>query len=231
MNLNTEFNIIDVLIKLLNKWKQIILFATMTALAVYMFSTYCITPQYISRISLYVNNKQSQYKQGTVAIEDINASKSLVNTYMAFFKSDRIIDQIAAEISLPQYPADILSQKIVCHEVDDTEIFNVFIETEDPDLSAYIGNFIADIAPGEIKEVFKTGAVEVIDHAKIAKVPSSPNVKLLTLSGFLLGGILSCFLILIFDMLNQTIKSPDEIEKRYHIPLLGILPNRLKAGG
>lgn len=68
------------------------------------------------------------------------------------------------------YSTEALSSCITCEDIENTEMFNVFVETEDAQLSAQIGNYIAEIAPKEITRVFNTGAVEVIDYAKCPSI-------------------------------------------------------------
>lgn len=226
MNLSTELNISNLLKKLEKDWKYIVLAILTGGLIGFGIARYLITPQYTSRISLYVNNTQSGEYSDSIDISDINASRSLVNTYMTFLKSDYILEQISEEIKEDEYTVEALSSCITCQSIDSTEIFNVFVETEDPQLSARIGNYIAEIAPEEITRVFHTGAVEVIDYAKASEQPSSPDVPFYAVGGAVIGGFISSSVLLMKMLLNQKIKSLEDLEESYSIPVLGILPGK-----
>ncbi|NLV69310.1 MAG: polysaccharide export protein, partial [Clostridiales bacterium] len=52
----------------------------------------------------------------------------------------------------------------------------------------------------------------------------TPNVKLNTAIGFLLGLILSVLLVLLLDMLDVTIRSEEDLTKLVDIPVLGVIP-------
>lgn len=84
MNLNTDLNISNLLKKIAKEWKYIILAIFFGGFIGFGIANYLIVPKYTSRISLYVNNTQSGEYSESVDISDINASRSLVNTYMAF---------------------------------------------------------------------------------------------------------------------------------------------------
>lgn len=228
INLSSEVNIFRLLKKILKGWKYILLAAIAGGALGYGFSSFMLIPRYTSKISMYVNNTQAEVRSSYIDMADISASRSLVNTYMAFLKSDHILDLVAEEINIPKYTARYLSGCIRCQEVDETEIFNVYVETEDAELSARIGNYIAEIAPEEIIRVFKAGSVEVIDLAKASKGRSYPNVGRYTMVGAFLGALCACGIILLIHVLNQKIKSPEDFEEHYEIPLLGILPDRTK---
>lgn len=229
MNLNTELNISNLLKRMAKEWKYIILAIFLGGFIGFGIANYLIVPKYTSRISLYVNNTQSGKYSESVDISDINASRSLVSTYMAFLKSDYILDQILQEIDVEEYSTEALSSCITCEDIENTEMFNVFVETEDAQLSARIGNYIAEIAPKEIIRVFNTGAVEVIDYAKTAQYPSSPEKPVYMIGGAIIGAFVSCSVIFLEMLLNQKVKSPEDFEEHYSIPLLGILPDRTKG--
>lgn len=229
MNLNTDLNISNLLKKIAKEWKYIILAIFFGGFIGFGIANYLIVPKYTSRISLYVNNTQSGEYSESVDISDINASRSLVNTYMAFLKSDYILDRILQEIDVEGYSTEALSSCITCEDIENTEMFNVFVETEDAQLSAQIGNYIAEIAPKEITRVFNTGAVEVIDYAKMSQYPSSPEKPVYMIGGAIIGAFVSCSVIFLEMLLNQKVKSPEDFEEHYSIPLLGILPDRTKG--
>ena len=84
MNLNTNLNISSLLKKMAKEWKFIVLVIILGGFSGFGIANYLIVPKYTSRISLYVNNTQSGEYSESVDISDINASRSLVNTYMAF---------------------------------------------------------------------------------------------------------------------------------------------------
>ncbi|MEG0579278.1 MAG: capsular biosynthesis protein, partial [Niameybacter sp.] len=55
--------------------------------------------------------------------------------------------------------------------------------------------------------------------------PSSPNVLLNTLIGFMLGGVLSVLGVLVAAMLDNRVKDEEDLKKYYDMPILGAIPD------
>ncbi len=225
-----EIDLGELFKKLLKQWKFIVLTCFVTTLAAILITIFFIPKQYESRISMYVNNNQKSSE--AINMNDINVSKSLVNTYMALLKSDCIMDMIVNEInkgsSEEQYGLQAVKGMITCNQVNGTEIFEVIVKTGDPELSAHIAEYIGEIAPVEISRVFKSGSVEIVDRAKVPEYKCAPSVTANTIIGGFIGLIISCGTVVLASMMNQKVNEPKDFENKYDIPLLGIIPDRLK---
>jgi len=70
----------------------------------------------------------------------------------------------------------------------------------------------------------KTSYINIIDRAKVPKNPASPkkmlNLLLAIMIG-LFGGVGLCFL---FEYMDNTVKSPEDVEKMVGLPSLGVIP-------
>lgn len=80
-----------------------------------------------------------------------------------------------------------------------------------------------------IKSVSETGGFEkpharVVDRAMVPSAPVKPNKRLSLMLAFVLGVMLGCGIAILLDMLDNTVKTPDDVEEKLHVPLLGILP-------
>ncbi len=70
-----------------------------------------------------------------------------------------------------------------------------------------------------------TSTIKVVDPALVPKAPFSPNKKRSLIIGFLLGGFLGLGLAFVIDFLDNTVKSPEDLEKLTGLPSLGIIPH------
>ena len=191
--------------------------------AAFSVSAFVLDPTYTSRVSMYVNNNTD--RETTVAnINDINASQKLVSTYIEILKSDNVLGKVGAATGLAYTPAQIRSM-MSASAVNGTEIFEVKITTKDAEEAALIANTIAEVSPEEIIRVVKAGSVELIDAAVPATTPTSPNVILNTIIGIMLGGVLSVLGVLVAAMLDNRIRSEEDLKKYYDIPVLGTIPD------
>jgi capsular exopolysaccharide synthesis family protein len=94
-----------------------------------------------------------------------------------------------------------------------------------------------DIFFTRIKSVSETGGFEkpharVLDRALAPNYPVKPNKKLTVILAFILGLMLGCGVSILLDILDNTISSPDDVQEKLGVPLLGVIPKakRDKSG-
>ena len=86
-----------------------------------------------------------------------------------------------------------------------------------------------DIFFTRIKNVSETGGFEkpharILDRAMVPAAPFKPNKKLSVTLAFILGMMLGCGVAILLDILDNTIKTPDDVQDKLHSSLLGALP-------
>jgi len=91
-----------------------------------------------------------------------------------------------------------------------------------------------DIFFTRIKSVSETGGFEkpharILDRAMVPRSPFKPNKRLSITLALILGLMLGCGVAILLDILDNTVKTPDDVQDKLHAPLLGTLP-RMKAG-
>ncbi len=88
-----------------------------------------------------------------------------------------------------------------------------------------------DIFFTRIKTVSETGGFEkpharIVDRAMTPTWPVKPNKKLSVTLAFILGIMLGCGVAILLDILDNTIKSPDDVQDKLGAPLLGTIPRQ-----
>ncbi|AOR77380.1 GumC family protein [Novosphingobium resinovorum] len=66
--------------------------------------------------------------------------------------------------------------------------------------------------------------ISIIDRAKIPTQPSSPNLPLNILVSLLAGLGIAAIYVIVRDYFDDTIRSPDDVEAKFGLPLLGLIP-------
>lgn len=223
MEETNEITLQEIFMILWEKVGIIVLAIVIGGAAAFGISAFVLDPTYTSRVSMLVNNNSNP--ETTIAnISDMNASQKLVTTYIEILKSDNVLGKVVDATGLDYTPGQIRSM-MSANSVNATEIFEVKITTENAEEAALIANTIAEVAPAEIIRVAKAGSVELIDAAVPATSPTSPNVILNTIIGIMLGGVLSVLGVLVSAMLDNRIKSEEDLKKYYDIPILGAIPD------
>jgi len=107
-----------------------------------------------------------------------------------------------------------------------TCVMTVTSNTEDAKLSAIIANAVADSFEDYLADVLETDEVKakVINSAKTPTSASNAQVAKNIALGAALGLILSCGVIFLVFILNDKIRSPEDIERYLGLSVLGSIP-------
>ena len=211
-----DFNkIFDIVIR---KIWIVILTVVVFAVGSFVISKYFIKPRYASSILVSVYNTE-----GIQTSQDITTAQKLVNSYIIVLKSNTVMDAVAENVKLG-YSAAQIKNMVTAASVNNTEIFRVTITCDNPGHAATIANAIADVAPAEIIRNVKAGAVEIIDRAEVPSAPSYPNISTNIILGVLIGLVLSIAGIVLYNMLDTTVKDETTLLEKYNIPIIGMIP-------
>lgn len=190
-------------------------------------SRYLIDPTYASRVSMYVNNNKDR-GETALNINDLNASQKLVATYIEILKSEVVLNDVIEQMALA-YTTGELRGMISASAVNSTEILEVIVTSKDAEEAAAIANKLAEVAPPQIIRVVQAGDVQLIDEAVLSLESVAPNTKLNTLIGAMIGIVLAAGVILVLAMLDISVKSAEDLSKRYDLPVLGTIPDLVEA--
>jgi len=69
-----------------------------------------------------------------------------------------------------------------------------------------------------------TSNLSIIDRAEVPSAPSSPNMTRNILLALILATAISAAILAIRNLLTDTIRVPEDMEDKLHIPLLGVIP-------
>ncbi len=192
----------------------------------FVYSETMIVPEYESAVSIYVNNKKMEDRQQILS-SDIAASQMLVDTYVVIVKSDTVLNEVAARLEeegIPGYYAALLRSKIDASSVDNTEIFEITVRDTNPEHTYTIANTIADVAPEIIKDFVEASSVKVVDYA-VRGIRVAPNIQNNMILGLALGLFLSCAFVVLKEIFDMRIKTEEELEQWFKLPILGVVPD------
>lgn len=249
-----EINLSDIFYLLLSKLPFILLFAVIGTIGGFAVAKVALPVKYTSSVSIYVNNYSASndiMEEGKINATDIQTSKALANTYIVILKDDIVYDEVSNrlvrdyEISdlakifnigynggEPYISAGQIRSLVSIAAINDTEVISITTTSENPELSADICYYISDIAPELLTRTTKAGSVETIGSPKVPTSPSSPNVKRVTVMGLLLGGMLGVAIVIISDMLDNTVISGEDLKKAVNnIPVLAEIPDLMDTKG
>lgn len=220
----SEIDLQEMLFSYLHHWWVVVICVVAMAGMMLAYTKLCVTPLYQASVTIYVNNSVNTADNETIANADLTVSQKLVNTYVNIIKSDTVLRKVAEEKNLPYSASDIRSM-ISAAQVDDTEIFKVYVNNADPQMAAKIADAIADVAPDEIKYFVNGSSTKIVDYAKVPGVPFTPDYGRNTLIGGLIGFVVAVAYLTIRYLMDVHINDSEDLERMFDYPILGQIPD------
>lgn len=221
----TELDLKQLVVALLHKWWLLGLCALLAGGLSYFYTAHFITPLYRASVSIYVNNVNDS-AVGTseyISATNLATSQRLVTTYVNIIKSNTVLRKVVEQSGLDLSVAQVRGM-MTASSVDDTEMFNIYVSNADPELAAQVANAIAEVAPDEIANILEGSSTKIIDYAEVPQYRYTPSFRKNTLLGCCVGGALAVAYVVLRTILDKRIKSEEDLERLFDLPVLGIVP-------
>lgn len=219
-----EIDISRLIQAVFSKIKLIVLFGIVFGLSAFLVSKFVMVPKYQANITMYVSNNATVTSDG-FDFNDVNASITLVPTYIELMNSHNILSDVAEETKDLGYSVDDIADMISVSTVEETQIISLTVTNPSAEHANIIANAIANIVPNKVVELMEGSAVRVIDESEIPEAPSSPSTKKNTLLGFMLGIIIGIILAVLMELTDNSVKGESDLNSICpDLPILGIIP-------
>ena len=210
----------------LSKIFQIILIVIITTGIGVIYTFGFTTPKYSSSTTLVLTgSEQSKENDGTNSITttDVTLNSKLVSTYSELVKSSKVLRQVISNLGIDVNEEE-LRKNVSVKSVEDTEVIKITVTNENAAYSAKIANEIAKIFSNMVSEIYNINNIYIVDDAEVSNTPSNiHHSKDVVIFGFL-GIVIAVMYVLIANMLDTTIKTPEDIEKGVGLPVLVTIP-------
>ena len=220
---NVEIDLFQLLYKIWFRKFLILLIGTLFATSALLGSIFLITPKYLSTTRIYVVNSQKS-QETSITAQDLVAGSYLTKDYQEIIKSKDVMQTVILREGLDMSPSD-LSSKISVSIPNDTRVISISVSDENPNEASDLANAVREVASEKIKEVTKVEEVTTIEAAEPSSRPSSPNIRRNIALGMLVGVSIGILIVLMSEVLDDTVKRADDIEEILGVPLLGVVPN------
>lgn len=214
----------ELLSVLWSKAHIIILAGIVFALAAFAGTKLLITPQYDSVTKIFVITKQNE---NTVTSSDLQTGTLLTKDYIEMVKSRPVLEEVIAVLNLDM-TVEQLANAITVATPAETRMISIIVRNEDPKRAKEIADAVREAAGIQIKNVMDIDAVNTVEEANLPTQKASPNTMKNTLLGAILGVVIAIGITVLFFILDDTIKTSDDVERYLELNVLASLP--LKEG-
>lgn len=165
-----------------------------------------VEPKYSSSIDILVNQKASNEQvQYTTQQADLQA----INTYKDILTKPIILAPVLNEVKrTDNYQGNIntLENSIKVSNQTNSQVVTVTVTDKNAYVAADIANTVGKIFAKKVKKMMQVDNVTIVSKAKVNNSPVSPNKKLFTLAGVIIGAFVGVAIVFIKEFTDKTVK-------------------------
>src|SRR5690625_3628586 len=206
-----EISLVELFDILKKHIRVIILTTVLTAVIAAIYTFFLVTPKYQSSTEMLVSHSSDSTTQNMTQ-QDINTSIQLINTYSDIIRNDVTLDPVIEDLGLDM-TAKELREDITVQTENDSQVFSIQVQSENPYQATEIANTVADYFQEEIYEIMNVDNVTVISSAALNNNPVSPNNLLNIVIGVLLGGMIGIGIVFVRELVDSTVKTEEQAEQ------------------
>lgn len=217
-----EVTLQNVFIALKKRLVIICIVAILFSCGAWAYTKYFITPVYATQVSFCVF--AGQRENDSITSGELNSDAATATTYSLLLTSQPIVtavsDALNGEISAGAIH-NMLSAEV------DSQIIYVTVRGTDPLRIVRVANAMLDVAPSSVSALVRAGEMVAVDRPTMPSAPIYPNTKSNIVMGFMIGLLLASAVVVAFTLFDTTVWREEDLERVFHIPVLGRVPNML----
>ena len=199
-----------------NKRMDIILIVITCVILGALYSFIWITPKYTSYTKMVLTqsgNIEGMDNNASITQTDLNVNSKLVATYSDLIKSKSILREVINNLGNSELTEEGIRKCISVKAVTGTEVIRIDVTHENAKYACDIANEIAKVFSEKIVDIYNISNVYIVDKAEVSTAPSNINhIKDLVIFAFV-GVVVAAAYVLILNMLDNTIKTEEDVEK------------------
>lgn len=219
-----ELDLKEIFTMFWNKKVQIVLIVAIFTVIGLVYTMGFVTPKYTSSTTLVLAKAEdSKDTADSITTTEINLNAKLVSTYSELVKSKNVLRQVISNLGI-NVNENTLRSNISVTSVKDTELIEITVTNEVPEYAAKIANETAKVFTTKVSEIYNINNIHVVDEAEVSNNPSNINhTKDVVIFAFI-GIVVASAYVLILNIFDTTVKTAEEVEKHFKIPVLASIP-------
>jgi len=199
----------------------IIAVAFLFACGAFAFTHFLIAPTYTSTSAMLVLTKETTLS----SLADLQMGSQLTQDYKVLTTSRPVLEEVIDNLGMDMKYKD-LRKKIKIENPDDTRLLYITVTMSSPELAKTVVNELAIVASNFIGDKMEVVPPKIIEEGELPLEKASPSLTKNTLIGMIVGGFLMCAIVVILELLNDSIQTENDIERYLGIPTLAVVPVR-----
>ena len=219
-----EIDLRAILLEWRKRWWMIAAALVAGALAAGLFSRVILSPVYESTTMMYVLSKETTLS----SLADLQMGTQLTQDYKVLVTSRPVLEEVISELGLDMDYED-LQAAVSINNPSDTRILTITVSNSDPVMAKTIVDEIAQTASGYIGSIMEMVPPKIVEEGQVPEYQSSPSVKRNAALGGIVGAVLVCGVLTLLVILNDTIRTEEDVERYLGLTTLALVPERGKS--
>lgn len=189
----------------------------------FAFSKYVLPEQFKSTTRVYILNQNDS--SNAMSQSEMQAGAQLTKDYGQLITSRTVLEQVIKDLSLTDsYTYEQFKEKIAVSTPTDTRLIDITVTDTDPKTAQNIANDVRIVASEHIQNVMQIDAVNVVDEANLPTKKAAPSNSRYALIAAMLGALFVSAIVIIRFLMDDTIKTSDDVEKYLGLSTLALIP-------
>lgn len=218
-DIELEMDLMELLYRLMERWKLIAVGAAIGLIVMFVYSFMIATPMYKATSKLYVLNSSDS----VLNLSDLQVGAYLTSDYVEVFDTWEVQEMVKQNLQL-DYTHTELANMLKIENPSNTRILYITVTNKDPKLAAAIANEYAAVSRQYISDTMETDEPSLLSEAQVPQKPFSPQKKRNVALGILLGMFAACGVVVVQFLLDDKIKSEEDIRKYIGLNTLAVVP-------
>lgn len=214
-----EIDLMELFFRLIENAKKIIAGALVGMFIFAAYSFLLATPMYEATCKIYVMSASDS----AINLSDLQIGAALTADYQEIFSTWEVHEQVLQNLGL-DYSYNELENMISVTNPSSTRILAITVTSDDPAEAAAMANEYAAVASRYISDTMMTDEPSMLSKALEPTDPVSPRKVFNTALGFLLGALVMCAIVTVQFILDDKIKTAEDIRKYTGMPTLAVVP-------
>lgn len=211
-NEEMEIDLIELMQVLLHRWWMILIVALAGFAIAVGYTKFAVTPMYESTAMLYVLPNTTS----VTSVADLQIGSAITGDFAVIATSKPVIDKAIQAIKKEEgkkFTRSEIQGMISVENKEDTRILVLKAKSADPKDACMVANAMSEATAERMAEITKKDPPTTVEMAEVSKSPVSPSMTKNAVIGFMLGAVLVCGILVVRFLLNDNIKTEEDVEK------------------
>lgn len=203
---------------LLSKALWILLCIVVCVAGAAIYTKAILKPQYKSTAVLYVNDG-TMSNTGSVAV-----ATYLAEDYAKTIRLEKVLKTSMAELGITNMSPAALASKISVSLEEESRIVLVSLTDESATRAQTLCNKVCEVSKVFFEQMTEVERVSIYESATLPTGPSGPSLMKNIVLGAMIGLVLPCAVILLIYMIDDRIKTAEDVQRTLKLSTLGNIP-------